>query len=148
MSISNWLVYIFFLYPQVPDQTAELLKLTEYWYGHFGNNTFQYLMSLADQPFAELRVAILSMFKALGQQPWGQSIMNNHPGFREYLLDRSTEKTKEGKEVKYEIIATLANSPTVRDIFGDPYYVQLKTYCSEGPFYVRAQAEVAMEGES
>ena len=105
-------------------------------------------MSLADQPFAELRVAILSMFKALGQQPWSQSIMNNHPGFREYLLDRSTEKTKEGKEGKFEIITTLANSPTVRDIFGDPYYVQLKTYCSEGPFYVRAQAEVAMEGES
>ena len=132
----------------MPDQTAELLKLTEYWYGHFGNNTFQYLMSVADQPFPELRIAILSLFQALALQPWGQSIMNNHPGFREYLLNRSTEKTKEGKEGKFEIVMTLANSPTVRNIFGDPFYVQLKTFCSEGPFFVRAQAEVAMEGDS
>ena len=105
-------------------------------------------MSVADQPFPELRVAILLVFQALAFQPWGQTIMNDHPGFREYLLNRSTEKNKEGKEGKYAIIQILADSPTVRDVFGDPYYVQLKTYCSEGPFYVRAQAQVAMEGES
>ena len=105
-------------------------------------------MSVADQPFPELRVAILLVFHALMFQPWGQTIMNDHPGFREYLLDRSTEKNKEGKEGKYAIIQILADSPTVQDIFGDPYYVQLKTYCSEGPFYVRAQAQMAMEGGS
>ena len=100
-------------------------------------------MSVADQPFPELRVAILLGVPTLGSD-------NNEPssGFREYLLDRSTEKNKEGKEGKYAIIQILADSPTVRDVFGDPYYVQLKTYCSEGPFYVRAQAQVAMEGES
>ena len=105
-------------------------------------------MCVADQPFPELRVAILLVFQALAFKPWGQTIMNDHPGFREYLLDRSTEKNKEGKEGKYAIIQTLADSQTVRDVFGDPYYVQLKTYCYEGPFYVRAQAQVAMEGES
>ena len=105
-------------------------------------------MSVADQPFPELRVAIQLVFHALAFQPWGQTIMNNHPGFREYLLDRSTEKNKERKEGKYAIIQILTDSPTVREVFGDPYYVQLKTYCSEGPFYVRAQAQVAMEGES
>ena len=104
-------------------------------------------MSVADQPFPELRVAILLVFQALAFQPLGKTIMNDHPGFREYLLDRSTEKNK-GKEGKYAIIQILADSPTVRDVFGDPYYVQLKTYCSEEPFYVRAQAQVAMEGES
>ena len=93
-------------------------------------------MSVADQPFPELRVAILLVFQALAFQPW------------EYLLERSTEKNKEGEEGKYAIIQILADSPTVRDVFGDPYYVQLKTYCSEGPFYVRAQTQVAMEGES
>ena len=99
-------------------------------------------MSVADQQFPELRVAILLVFQALAFQPWGQTIMNDHPGFQEYLLDRSTAKNKEGKEGKYAIIQILADSPTVRDVFGDPYYVQLKTYCSEGPFYVRAQAQV------
>ena len=105
-------------------------------------------MSVADQPFPELRVASLLVFQALAFQPWGQTIMTYHPGFREYLLDRSTEKNKEEKEGKYVIIQILADSPTVRDVFGAPYYVQLKTYCSEGPLYLRAQAQVAMEGES
>ena len=127
--------FSFFFYRfQIRQQN---FKLTEYWYAHFGTNTFQHLMSVADQPFPELRVAILLVFQALAFQPWGQTIMNDHPGFQE-----------EGKEGKYVIIQILADSPTVRDIFGDPYYVQLKTYCSEGPFYVRAQAQVAMEGES
>ena len=85
-------------------------------------------MSVADQPFPELRVANLLVFQALAFQPWGQTIMNDHPGFREYLLDRSTEKNKEKKEGKYAIIQILADSPTVREVFGDPYYVQLKTY--------------------
>ena len=105
-------------------------------------------MSVADQPFPELRVAILLVFQALAFQPWGQTIMNDHPGFREYLLERSTEKIKEEKEGKYAIIQISAYSPIVGAVFGDPYYVQLKTYCTEGPFYVRAQAQVAMEGES
>ena len=133
---------------QVPDQTSELLKLTECWYTHLGTRTFDYLMSLADQPFPDLRTALLSLFNSMALQPWGQNIMNNHPGFREYLLDRSTEKTKEGKEGKFAVISTLANSPTSTEIFGSPYMIHLKVYCSQGPFYVRAQAEVAMEGDS
>lgn len=132
----------------MPDQTSELLKLTECWYGHLGNQTFDYLLSLAHQPFPDLRISLLALFDALALQPWGQHIMNNHPGFREYLLDRSTEKTKEGKEGKFRVIWTLANSPTSSDIFGQPYLIQLKAYCSQGPFYVRVQAEVAMEGDS
>ena len=58
-------------------------------------------MSVADQPFPELRVAILLVFQALAFQPWGQTIMNDHPGFREYLLDRSTEKKqrREGRKM-------------------------------------------------
>lgn len=104
-------------------------------------------MTLATQPFPELRLSLLSVFQSMAAQPWAQSIMNNHPGFREYLLDRSTEKTKECKEGKYAVVSTLANSPTVAEIFGQPYVVQLKVYCNQGPFYVRVQSEVAMEGE-
>ncbi|XP_045203324.2 26S proteasome non-ATPase regulatory subunit 5-like [Mercenaria mercenaria] len=133
---------------KVPDQTSELLKLTECWYNNLGTRTFDYLVSLADQPFPDLRIALLSFYNSLALQPWSQAIMNSHPGFREYLLDRSTEKSKEGKEGKFAIISTLANSPTSAEIFGQPYIVQLKAYCSQGPFYVRAQAEVAMEGDS
>ena len=140
-------VYHYLSIEQVPDQTSELLKLTEYWYSHLGSKTFEILVTLAEQPFSELRVAVLSMVNTLALQPWGQLILHNHPGFREYLLDRSTEKTKEGKDGKYEVVCTLAGSPTAVEIFGQPYVVQLKAYCSQGPYYVRVQSEVAMEGE-
>ncbi|XP_052788108.1 26S proteasome non-ATPase regulatory subunit 5-like [Mya arenaria] len=133
---------------KVSDQTTELLKLTEHWYGQLGTNTFGYLMSLAEQPFPDLRIALLILFESLASQPWAQTIMANHPGFREYLLNRSTEKTKECKEKKYNVVLTLANSPTVAEVFGNPYVVQLKVYCNQGPFFIRVQAEVAMEGDS
>lgn len=105
-------------------------------------------MSLTDQPFPDLRRALLSVFETLSSQLWGQVLMNNQPGFREYLLDRSSEKTKEGKELKFSIVSSLANSPTAAEVFGQPYMVQLKVYCAQGAFFVRAQAEVAMEGDS
>lgn len=133
---------------QVSDQTSELLKLTEHWYSNLGSQTFNYLMTVATQPFPELRCSLLSFFQALASQPWAQVIMNNHPGFREYLLDRSTEKTKECKEAKYAVISMITESPTVAEIFGQPYVVHLRVYCNQGPFYVRAQAEVAMEGDA
>ena len=133
---------------QVPDQTSELLKLTELWYNHLGSNTFSYLMTVAEQPFPELRISLLMLFEALASQSWAQTIMANHPGFREYLLDRSTEKVKECKEKKYNVVLTLVNAPTTAEIFGNPYLVQLKVYCNQGPFFVRVQAEVAMEGDS
>ncbi|WAR31298.1 PSMD5-like protein [Mya arenaria] len=137
-----------FIGSSVSDQTTELLKLTEHWYGQLGTNTFGYLMSLAEQPFPDLRIALLILFESLASQPWAQTIMANHPGFREYLLNRSTEKTKECKEKKYNVVLTLANSPTVAEVFGNPYVVQLKVYCNQGPFFIRVQAEVAMEGDS
>ncbi|XP_052219531.1 26S proteasome non-ATPase regulatory subunit 5-like [Dreissena polymorpha] len=133
---------------KIEDQTSELLKLTERWYNCLGSNTFSYLMSLATQPFPELRFPLLALLEALAGQMWAQNIMSDHPGFREYLLDRSTEKTKECKEWKYNLVLTLAKSPTVSEVFGPPYVVQLKVYCNQGPFFVRAQAEVAMEGDS
>ena len=71
--------------------------------------------------------------------------MNNAAGFKEYLLDRAVETTKEAKEAKFEVVRVLAESPTTRDVFGDPYYVQLMEFYRQGPFYVRAQAEVAFE---
>ena len=95
----------------------------------------------------DLRVPILALFQALSSQPWGQSLMNNQPGFKEYLLNRGTEQTKEGKEGKFAIIHSLAQSPTASEILGQPYLVLLKAYVTQGAFYVLAQSEVAMEGD-
>lgn len=103
------------------------------------------VLEIAQQPFTDLRCATHGVLNVLAQQPWGQRYMNDFPGFNEYLLDRLTENCKEGKESKFAIIKTLVESPTSLDIFGGPYYVNLKAYFLQGPYYVRVQAEVALE---
>ena len=78
--------------------------------------------------------------------PWGQMRLNNHPGFVEYLQDRTTEAFKEGKECKYDIIAALVQSSSSAEIFGNVYYTKFHQYYLEGPFYVPSQSAVAIEG--
>lgn len=74
--------------------------------------------------------------------------MNAAAGFKEYTIDRSTENSKMEKEEKFELVRILAHSPTAQDILGRPYHVKLMEYFNQGPFFVLAQSEVAMEGES
>ena len=103
------------------------------------------LLNIASQPFTELRCGALDLFNTLANVPWGQQSLNNYPGFNEYLLDRSTEKSKEGKDAKFAIVKTLAESPTVVDVFGAPYMMHLKRYQNDGPYFVKVEAAVAFE---
>ena len=86
--------------------------------------------------------------RALSNQPWAARLLNQEPGFLEYLLDRSTERDKEGKETKFEVVKALSEAYCTAEIFGNPALLSLKVYVREGPFYVRVQSEVAMEGAS
>ena len=133
---------------QVADQSAELLMLTENWFGACHARPVDMLMSIAKQPFPELRCSVFTLFNAVAATPWGQHLLNSHAGFNEYLLDRNTEKSKEPKEAKYAVVKTLAESPTSLDIFGRPYHVRLRQFVNEGPFYVRVEAAVAFEEAS
>lgn len=104
-------------------------------------------MSVVRLPFPDLRCAGHRILESLALQPWGQTLMNKYPGFTEFLLDRSTEKTKETKESKFSIIKTIAEAPTAVGVFGQPYIVQVKAMALQGPFFVQTQSEVAFEGE-
>lgn len=134
-----------FLIYQVEEQTAELLALTEEWFNNTKEKPIDALLTVCDQPFLQIRSAGLQCLATLCSLPWAQSRLNAHPGFNEYLLNRATENTKEGKEGKYDIVKTLVESPTTAQIFGQPYFVRLKVYEREGPFYVQAEAAVAIE---
>lgn len=58
------------------------------------------------------------------------------------MLDRNAETTKESKELKYEIVKLLSRS----SVFDHTTLLRLKAYVKEGPFYVQAITEVAIEG--
>lgn len=72
--------------------------------------------------------------------------MFNSPGFIEFVMDRSVEHDKASKDAKYELVKALANSKTVAEIFGNSNYLRLRAYLSEGPYYVRPVATMAIEG--
>ena len=63
-----------------------------------------YLMKTARQPVNERKQAVYALMTALcRQQPggWGLMVLYGTQGFREFIEDRSTEHTKEGKEAKF-----------------------------------------------
>lgn len=132
---------------QVQDQTSELLSMTERWFGRLNRDPLKMILEIAQQPFTDVRCAAYQVFVALATQQWGQENMDKFPGLNEFLLDRLTECTKQGREAKFEVIKTLAESPFTASVFGNPYLVKLKAYCVQGAFFIRHQAEVAVEGQ-
>lgn len=69
-------------------------------------------------------------------------------GFVEFLLDRSIETNKLCKDAKYAVVRTLVESPTAPSVFSNVIFTRMQDFVTEGPFFVRTQAEVAIEGAS
>lgn len=132
---------------QVSSQLPDLLSLTEDWFSrlsHSVDDSIAKVLSIAKQPFFELRVAAFRLLGALVSLPWCQSRLIERAGFLEYLLDRSTERgDRNGLEAKYNIIAKLAASETA--VLLSEQLIRLKEYVREGPFYVKYEAQVAFE---
>ena len=69
-------------------------------------------------------------------------------GLTEFLLDRGIESNKICKDSKFELVKTIAESPTASTTFGNVMLLRFRELVREGPFYVQAQTEVAIEGAS
>ena len=66
------------------------------------------------------------------------------PGFYDYLIERSTEFSKEGKEWKYGLIAAIYGKATSAGIgLGDKIFASLKKIIDQGPFFIEFQMEDA-----
>lgn len=62
-------------------------------------------------------------------------------------MSRSTESDKAGKEAKWTVVESLVKSPFSRQVFEEEQLTRLEKYYKQGPFYVEAQVEVALEGD-
>jgi 26S proteasome non-ATPase regulatory subunit 5 len=134
---------------QPSDQTPQLLSLTEDWFGrltHSVDDSIKTVLSIAHQPFGELRITALRLVAALAALPWGLSHLIAHAGFLEYLLDRSTERgERDGLEAKYTIVSVIVGSPTASTIVPGEFFLRLREYERDGPFYVKHESHVAFE---
>ncbi|XP_068929908.1 26S proteasome non-ATPase regulatory subunit 5 isoform X2 [Petaurus breviceps papuanus] len=128
------------------QQTDDLLRMTEFWFSSLTREPLEHFRGISTQPFPELHCAALKVFTAIANQPWAQKLMFNSPGFVEYIVDRSVEHDKASKDAKYELVKALANSKTIAEIFGNQYYLRLRAYLSEGPYFVKSVSTTAVEG--
>ncbi|XP_075842084.1 26S proteasome non-ATPase regulatory subunit 5 isoform X1 [Microtus pennsylvanicus] len=134
------------LYLSPEQQTDDFLRMAESWFSSLSRDSLELFRGISNQPFPELHCAALKVFTAIANQPWAQKLMFNSPGFVEFVMDRSVEHDKASKDAKYELVKALANSKTVAEIFGNSNYLRLRTYLSEGPYYVKPVATTAVEG--
>jgi 26S proteasome non-ATPase regulatory subunit 5 len=117
------------------------------WFNTLHPKLLTVLMSMAKQPFQDLRLAGLRVLLTMSSFEWGQRQFQEHAGFLEYLLDRSTEHDKEGRELKYEIVHSLVGSGSIAEtVFGNVDLLKLRKYDREGPFYSSADTTIALEG--
>ncbi|KAF2987217.1 hypothetical protein EK904_010219 [Melospiza melodia maxima] len=134
------------LYLPPDQQTEDLLRMTESWFTSLSSQPLELFRSISTQPFPDLHCGALRVFTAIANQPWAQKLMLSSPGFVEYVVDRSVEPDKASKDAKYELVKALVNSKTIAEIFGNQYYLRLRAYLLEGPYYVQAASTTAVEG--
>ena len=115
------------------------------WFHLISPNLLSLVIRFLKQPFQDLRSAGLSLLLSLAPHEWAQREMQQQPGFVEYLLDRSTDHEKLGKELKYAIIHSLVTSGSSEGVFGSAIHLKFREYVNEGPFYVSTETAVAFE---
>ncbi|CAF0964444.1 unnamed protein product [Adineta steineri] len=139
-------------YISTNDRTSTIASsLTEQIY-RLCNRVFSLLpiiVQIAKQPFVDLRLAAYRCLLELTRSPWSLHAMNNEPGFLEFLLNRSTEKDKDGKETKFAIIQSICqNSDEAKLALGNVNYLKLRRYINEGAFFIEPEANVAFDGSN
>jgi len=134
---------------QTSEPPADVCSLTEDWFSrlsHSASESLSVVLHIAQQPFNELRLPALRLVNVLAVLPWALHLLIDHPGFLEYLLDRTTERgERAGLEAKYNIVTTLIASETAAANVAAELYQRLREYAREGPFYVRLESQVAFE---
>ncbi|XP_066248492.1 26S proteasome non-ATPase regulatory subunit 5 [Euwallacea similis] len=125
------------------DSRLDIMQITEKWFRLLGAEPMEIITKYAKNPFSELRLAGLGVLNAISGQIWGQEAIKNTPGLVEFLLDRSIETIKDCKEAKYEIVKLLSQG----QVFDRSTQERFEAFIKEGPFYVHAVTEVAIEGD-
>eukprot|EP00742_Colponemidia_sp_Colp-10_P002823 GILJ01003017.1.p1 GENE.GILJ01003017.1~~GILJ01003017.1.p1 ORF type:complete len:533 (-),score=92.38 GILJ01003017.1:203-1723(-) len=99
-------------------------------------------------PFPEIRAAVLFVFSGLAHYQFGVRALFSHSGFLSFLLNRESEQTKEGKELKHKTVSNVIHQTWVRSVLDPTVIEELEKYYRQGPFFMPTQAavEVATKG--
>lgn len=119
------------------DPKEDSSKLSESIYNNIiegEHNMTTQLLKLCKVPIVEIRLGAMSVLAVMAVQVWGQKELATHSNFIEWILDRTTEYCKEGKETKFEILKSLVKSPTTSRVFGGENYMKMRSDYKNGPY--------------
>ncbi|KAG5447813.1 26S proteasome non-ATPase regulatory subunit 5 [Clonorchis sinensis] len=117
------------------------------------------LITLATNPFPDMRLAALRTIRSMATQPWGVRLFLDQPGCMEYLLNRKTEvglpEVSQLMQTKYDIVKNILTTMDFYKTCEVPeFHVHLrpeqlaclKLYIKEGVWGAQqAQATIAMQ---
>lgn len=102
----------------VPVENADVWRLHERLFSSLGQvcrnqSSVLYLMEILRQPFEEIRGAVFVLLRAVAAQnsDWGMRALLSYGGFFEFLVNRTTEPTKETREWKFAVADAVVASP-------------------------------------
>ena len=108
---------------------------------------FNILLNYGKQPFMELRLKSHDCFQSFTQSKWGLNYLlnlsNSGNNFIIYLIDRSTELEKEGRNSKYDLVKLVAGSEFILEYIDLNQLSILNRFIKDGPFY--KESEMAVE---
>lgn len=103
---------------QVPEMNAGVWSMCERLFNSLGvecaqQSTMTLLMNTLKQPFEELRTSVFHVLRSVAAQnsSWGMRALLSYGGFFEFLMDRTTEPTKETREWKFAVLDAVLASP-------------------------------------
>lgn len=96
------------------------------------------LLATLRKPVPEARLAAFGLLAAVASvpAPWALRGIVAAGDLCAYLLDRSTEDTKAGKEWKFGVVHAVLRNPCAHEALGDFFLTQFRTFYRKGPYFV------------
>ncbi|KAH8550626.1 26S proteasome non-ATPase regulatory subunit 5 [Umbelopsis sp. PMI_123] len=129
------------------ETNSDIEKITEALFHNMGGSAgpVELLISLAQQPLEEMRIAVFAVLESIATHQWGQRELTQSRKFLDYILNRTTETTHAGKTWKFSIVKALTMTPKAEANIEPMALRRLAEYVKQGPFYIHREAAVAME---
>uniref|UniRef100_A0AAV1UJ52 26S proteasome non-ATPase regulatory subunit 5 n=1 Tax=Peronospora matthiolae TaxID=2874970 RepID=A0AAV1UJ52_9STRA len=137
---------------EVPKEDEEVWNMCERLFNGLvtecaQQSTMVLLMNTLKQPFEELRTSVFHVLRSVAAQnnSWGMRVLLSYGGFFEFLLDRTTEATKDTREWKFAVLDAVLASPFQSQL-DESLQEKLKASLRQGPYAkAAALAEMALE---
>ena len=103
-------------------------------------NATELLLRFVQSPIHEIRFGTYRLFCAISKYGIGGQILMTQLSFYNDFLIQRNEVTYEGRILKYQLVETIRNNPTLQSLLSNEILSQLDDYIIKGPHYTEVLA--------